>query len=722
MKYLRELAGAGLGYTLLSFLVFAHHVPLSEFHRSLVQGDALDAAYFLAWGHHVLSSGFPEKLFDLPISYPLPHAGGLTDLVPGLVWITWPLSWVLSNPVTVFHTTMMLCGIGNALSFYVLTRTLGCRPPAAFLSGLSFAFSGFMMSHYYGHITMFALFPTPLALALFGYAMRRGSLAAYAGISGLVFLQGTLSSRLGILCVFTLLVLWVAQGRAPWRRQRWKPLLLPMGLAIAVAGVSRVYADAFALRELIPSSRNLMSSVFLSADLQGYIFPFPPTLTGLLARNLLGVPSFLENIQVAERHNYWGGWVILGALVSVGIAVRQKKARSELFPWMVLALVGFLFSLGPFLWAGGTLFRVRLPWFFVLETIPSLQTFRAVARFSLLAGLGLNVLFAFSLSTIKAEKRMLWGVIFLLLLADTVPLRERSRTEVPQESGISRFLESLDEDASVIHLPYLQKPSPFGYHFGNFVPLANSTPVGTRNPYFLHLIKLTTEHPLSDLTGFLREMGITHVIVHNEVWRERLDADLNYEKVTPFGFRILESHFRKEALTSEEILEIRREFDPLKIETHYPQERFQIDFLPGEEPGRMNVSGMVPVDPSAPGRYSARDLNPYLVLNLPEPVPSEQIARVVIRFRTPDAIRQRTDTIFYWATPDHWYRPGHEIRALHAVHRDWQVLSFDPADAKKWAPGDLITSFRFDLFSPSLPGERIEIDRVGVLLHSDSGE
>jgi len=646
----------------------------------------------------------------------LPHAGGLTDIVPGFIWFTWPLRLITQNPIAVFNSTMMLCGILNALSFYILTRVLGCKKLACFVSGFSFAFSWFMMSHYYGHITMFGLFPTPLALAAFCYAMRTGSLYAYAGVPLLVFVQGTFSSRLGVLCICSLTVLWLVQGFGVWRKQLWKPLLVPVGLSVAIGAVFLVYEKAFVLREWIPSSRDLMSAVFISADLQGYGVPSPYTLGGAFTEKLFGLPDFLQNSLVVEKYNYWGWPVMLGAFFALGLGIRQKKFAKSLLPWAVLALVGFLFSLGPFLWSGGTLHRLRLPWYYVIQWVPPLQTFRAVARFSLLAGLGLNVMFAFFLSRTMERFRYAPLLIFAFVFLDTLPVKHRNYLSVPAKTNISRFLETLGPDESVIHLPYLRERSPMLHHFTTFIPMANSTSVGTKNPYFIHLAHLTKDFPNPDALKFLKKMGITYVIADTKELRQRLKGDEEFERVTPFAFRIIGSDSGVEKLDQKTLSDLDRLYGPREVNTEFPDLKPRVDFLPGDPGGMVNWNGLKLMGPREEGVLVTTALQPYVVLNLPEPLPAKKIQSVAIRYRTPDTLNTNVESIFYWATPEAWYRPGYEIRSLHKATQDWQVLHLIPDSSFLWDHEDLISSFRFDLFFPSIPGDRVEIDRIVMFL------
>jgi hypothetical protein len=103
-----EVGLVSLLCVLASVLMFWHFAPLGHLSNSIPWGDAMEFTYFLAWQHHVLATGSFTQWFEMPISWPLPHAGGLTDILPGVAGLTFPLYLLTGNPYTVYNPATLL--------------------------------------------------------------------------------------------------------------------------------------------------------------------------------------------------------------------------------------------------------------------------------------------------------------------------------------------------------------------------------------------------------------------------------------------------------------------------------------------------------------------------------------------------------------------------------------------------------------------------------------
>jgi hypothetical protein len=153
---------AGVGYLVLGVAMWWHvwvgH-PAST--MACACGDPSSFAWFIAWPAYAISHG-QSLLFSSRVHVP----GGINLLdntgVLALGVVLTPVTW-LAGPIAALNVALTLAPVLSALSAYgCLRRALGLWRPAAFLAGLLFGYSPFMMrneaiSHL--QVTFLALLP-----------------------------------------------------------------------------------------------------------------------------------------------------------------------------------------------------------------------------------------------------------------------------------------------------------------------------------------------------------------------------------------------------------------------------------------------------------------------------------------------------------------------------------------------------------------------------------
>lgn len=239
------------------------------------------------------------------------------------------------------------------------------------------------------------------------------------------------------------------------------------------------------------------------------------------------------------------GFTVL-ALLALTLARRRTK---EILFWAGVAIVFYLFSMGPYLHVFGLVEpRIPLPYFLLQEYVPFFDNIRSVDRFAVLAFLGFAVVAGFAMNTFferlknAPAKRMLFaGVVFLIILEylaipipttsiEYSPFYDRMKNEAGEFSIIE--IPSSTNYRSAARSAYYQaihgKPMINTFHFARLNP---SDPVLIRNQSVPLLKELLYDLPrdtdvvghsamdVSDSeqnTALLNYYGVRYIILHKE--------------------------------------------------------------------------------------------------------------------------------------------------------------------------------------------------------------
>src|SRR5688500_13624085 len=124
-------------------------------------GDPILNAAILAWNSVHLP--WTDAWFQFPIFDPTQNALTLSEHLLGISVIATPIYWMTGNALAAYNLTLLLLYPLSGLAMFLLVRRLTGSTPAAFLSGLAFAFAPYRASQL-PHIQMLASFWAPLAL------------------------------------------------------------------------------------------------------------------------------------------------------------------------------------------------------------------------------------------------------------------------------------------------------------------------------------------------------------------------------------------------------------------------------------------------------------------------------------------------------------------------------------------------------------------------------
>ena len=240
------LAGAGLAYLAVGFVLWAHAWADGVTTHTLCGcGDPALFLWFFQWPATALAHG--ENPF---YSSALFHPSGINLLaqtsVTGLSLPLVPVTWIW-GPVASLNVASTVAPAVSAFTAFVVVRRWARWTPAAFVGGLLYGFSPFVLgSLEFAHLMTVALMVLPLLLAVFDEILiRQRHRALWSGVllGALTFVQFFLSTELLVIAVLTagagvvVLVLWaaVAERDALAARAPHAAKALGVGAVVAVA-------------------------------------------------------------------------------------------------------------------------------------------------------------------------------------------------------------------------------------------------------------------------------------------------------------------------------------------------------------------------------------------------------------------------------------------------------------------------------------------------------
>jgi len=469
-------------------------------------GDPLGQAWFLAWPGHALRTA-PTSLFNANTFWPSSPSYAFSDTLLGylpasLVGAGVPAAIVRYDLVFLFAYTV--CFAAAAL----LARELGCRPTAAALAGVAYAWAPWRMTHN-GHLNVLSTGGVALTLFLLTSGYRRGRawqvLAGWAAAAW----QLTLGFALGIWFAYLLAALsglaalvWLWRGR----RRLPRALVVATGaggaLLLAVTGV--MVRPYLAILSADPSAARGREQV---------AFYSPPL------RSLLAAPAesraWGEATQAVRESLPWppeqvlfpGLVVTVLALVGLRWAGARRGLRLGLAGGTALVLV---LSLG--LTVGGGLLYDPL-----LSYAPGWQGLRTPGRLAFLWSLGLALLAAFGaqqLADAVARRTRPW-LSPLLALALTAAVAYEGAPALPLAPVPARPAALNGLADPVLHLPSdsLNDTAYMLWSTDDFTRIGNGS-ASYLPPALSQLRNATAGFPDAASVDVLRALGFRTVVLH----------------------------------------------------------------------------------------------------------------------------------------------------------------------------------------------------------------
>ena len=488
---------------LFALVAIIHTWPLATDLTHLSRVDAPDAQFIMwaiSWVAHRLPTD-PLHLFDANIFHPERYTLAYSEpfLVPAIIGA--PLHWLGASPIVVYNVLVIVGLVTMALGMYLLTLRFTGDRVAAILAGCLFAFNAHTLTRF-PQLQAFHVEWLPLAL----WALDRLlTTVRYRDAWWLALFVICSALTSGYLAVFVVVMLGSAIVVRPdrWLHRRGLALgrrLIVAGLVCAVVVVALLWPYAVA-NQGDPIRHTLAVVSMFNATLDDYLS------TGGRFHYWLWSHRF----YAPASDSLFPGVVAMG-LAGVALVTRRRQRAT----WMLgsVAVIGCVLSFGT-----ATPVYEWLCWVF-----PPAQSLRAASRFGFLFLLGVAGLAGLGLAALRSQwdgRRWMTAVAAAcLVLVNLEALR--APVSYTRFSGVSPIYSAIARDpraGAVVEFPF---PSRAQFHLNadyvyasteHWRPLLNGYS-GYAPASYSEAADRLQAFPDTPSMRFLRDRGVTHVVVH----------------------------------------------------------------------------------------------------------------------------------------------------------------------------------------------------------------
>lgn len=425
-----------IAFLLCLFLGFLFTLPGSLSPSSSLlgyPGDNFQHAWFL-WHFARAVSHAHNPFYTRLLFYPsrVSLAWSTTDPLAGLIAL--PLS-LIAGPAVAYNLSLVLQLALSAFFARLLCLRISRNEPAAFIGGIVFGFSPFLLAHALGHLSLVTAFPIPLFVLALHRIFPAQNPSWKLGIPlGLSLLLAAFAHYNYVVLCLVFAFFWLLIELAfnfPLRRLHllervWKPLAV--GAATFLLGFSPLLWMMLGNRVDIPVSRGPSHLDVFSADVLGFLIP---------SWNHVFLGRFASHLDPRVFVAGFEGTVYVGVVVLGLAAIGLWKGCSSNAPWApraaLLAVIFYLLSLGPWPRFLGHPLHVPGP-AALFYLLPFAKFMSASARFHSAVALCLAILcslgvkFLLERTATRAHRCVLVSLIAIFVIGDylTIPFPRSS--------------------------------------------------------------------------------------------------------------------------------------------------------------------------------------------------------------------------------------------------------------------------------------------------------
>ena len=338
-------------------------------------------------------------LFDASFFYPARLTLAMADAQLGLQAVALPLNLVFGDALVVLNVLTVLSFPVTALAGDALGRYVTRARVGGLVVGTAFAFAAFRFEHVI-HLQMLQSWTIPLAFLGLEMTLReRSRRGPIVWGFALIAAAGTSLNYLLLLAIVQPVYVAVRYLVAPRRHDITVSLRRLVRPGAVAAGAIVVILVPYVILRFQGYARSSSGTFEFSARPIDYLVPAADSLAlhGLYA---LHPPK----TGIDERELFVGAIVLAFAVIGtlVALARRERQRLRRMAPWLGIAAVAFLFSLGPYLWPDtrhppasldGLL---SLPYRFLARPL-LLESLRSPARFGVIVLLGAAIVGAMAI-------------------------------------------------------------------------------------------------------------------------------------------------------------------------------------------------------------------------------------------------------------------------------------------------------------------------------------
>ena len=429
-------------------------------------GDNFQHAWFLWHFARAVATG-QNPFYTNLIFYPnqVNLAWSTTDPLAGTLAL--PLS-VTTGPILTYNLSLILQLALGAFFARLLCLRICRNEVAAFVGGIVFGFSPFLLAHALGHLSLVTAFPIPLYVLALARILDTGNPSWKDGVLlGFALLLTALAHyNYTVFCLMLTLVI-LAVDLVLDGAGRLKKIWLPLGAGAVtfLLGFLPLLRMLLGNASDVPSPRSFENIQKYSADVVGFLIP---------SWNHLLFGRFAQHLDLKIFTAGYEGTVYIGPVILILAFVGFARGMAIQPRWTLRASVTafcfYLLSLGPRLRFFGRQSRIPGPALLLYESRFS-RFLSSPARFDVLVMLGASILCAIGCAwlldsrTAWPKNKLIPAAVVAFLLSDllTVPFPNAASFDAvryPDSAAIMRpcALPAAAQSGTVLTLPLQEWP------------------------------------------------------------------------------------------------------------------------------------------------------------------------------------------------------------------------------------------------------------------------
>lgn len=501
---------------LFAALSALHTWPLASGLNTLSRHDNADAVlneWAISWVAHQLPRN-PLRLFDANIFYPEPNTLAFSEHLAVQAAMGAPLLWA-GVPTLVVHNLLILAGFaltGWTMAL-VLRRWTGSWS-AGILAGMVLAFNSHSLSRI-AHLQAVHAEFLPLAMFALDRLLAYPRIANALKLSLAFVLQSLTSNYFLVFMTFGLAGAGVVRFNEWSGRGRARILgLVALSAVVAVVALAPFLVHYLQAQQTQGLTRPLSEVARYAASWQDYL-----SATGNVHYRTWSAP--LWRGTGAALFPGLAAILLAGFALVNGVAWRHAGARM----WVAMGAAGLVLSFG-----------AALPGYSLLyHAVPLLQGIRASVRFGYLVIAAVAALAAFGLALLQSRYRQRPSVsraftAAALVLVTVEALRIPVAYSAPYRTPAAYEVLRVQPDAVLVELPLpdrrnFQENGPYMLHATvHWRPMLNGYSGFQPRSYVTHFERLRS-FPDPASIAYLREIGVTHVAVHADLFAAKWGGD-----------------------------------------------------------------------------------------------------------------------------------------------------------------------------------------------------
>ena len=367
--------------------------------------------------------------FETNAFYPHKLTALFTDILLPQSVMYLPIFSLSKNPILSLNLIFIMTFILNFISSYLFWKQLFKKEIVAFLGSLFLIFSPFFhmeLSHY----QMLSYWPFLFAF-YFLFKSKAENKKNLIIVGLLLTVQFLTSVYLSVYLIFSILIFYLTDFLYKKSKHIFFKVFVIFFFFLLTSGVFiKGYTD---MKNTYQIKRDIKEYITYSANLSDYIFTTP--INSLIHKSQVMQIWNKADKNWGEHSSFPGFLVFTLSILALFKITKDKQSPAIILElsqektfFLILIIVGFLFSLGPRVTFNGTYAHIPLPYSAVLKFIPFAEAARVPSRWSFLFFLGLIYFSLITLNKLgyKPFHRVTLFLIFAIFIFEYIPINIQS--------------------------------------------------------------------------------------------------------------------------------------------------------------------------------------------------------------------------------------------------------------------------------------------------------